>query len=336
MLIMRTAGRLCLPALAILLASWSRSAADEVQFFPADTEFVVSVHFRQMLESELVKSNKESLDLLKGMMEQNAQAQKYLKELGFDPFRDLDGVTVVSPASADPARILVLITGKFQPRKFAATAARAARENGDVVKTSRSGKHEIIEITLPGKNEATFVALADAKTLVASQSKSILIGALNQGGSDKEPELKKEVKDLLTSRAKDASASFAATGAAVGKLLAASKDPRIAGMGPVMAKFLEKIDGFNGSITLAADVQFQLGVGTKTAEAAKEFAQQAQIGLPIVGFALAKQAKDNPKLAPVMDILRTLRASAEGNTFIIRGRVPAEVVQKALKGGFNP
>jgi hypothetical protein len=332
----RKAATWLFPALLFFVASASPVAADNLGYCPADTEFILSIHIQRMLESKLAKENKQGLELLKGMLKQNDQAEMYLKELGFDLFRDLESVTLIGPASADQARFLALIGGRFDPKKFAATAEKAARDNGDVLKITRAGKHQIIEITLPGKNETYFVALADSKTLLASQTKAIVTDALAKAGTDKEPPFKKEVRDLLASRAKDASASFVATCPAVSKLLAASPDPKVALVAKGLENLLQQIDGFNGSITLAADIQFQLGIGTKDADTAKTFAQQAPVGLLIVRGLLAKQAKDDPKVAAVLPVLNTLTASSQGNTFIIRGRVPPEVLEKALKGALNP
>jgi hypothetical protein len=330
-----------LPALVFLLALPHPAVADNSNCFPADTELIISVNFKQMLASKLAKDNKEGLDLLKGMIKQDENVQKLLQELGFDPFRDLDGITVVGPPSADPVEFLAVsnglavINGRFDQRKILATAEKVARENGEVVKITRAGKHQLIEIAVPGKGATFYVVLADATTLLVSQRKAIITAALARVGTDKEPQLKKEVRDLLASQAKEISAGFVATGPAVRKLMAAIPDPQAAKMAKGLDKLLDQIDGFNGSITLADDLHFQLGIGTKDAETAKLFAQGAPFGLLIVQGLLAKQAKDDPKLAALLPVLKTLTASSQGNTFILRGRVPAATLEKALKGALD-
>src|SRR5687768_6979247 len=54
--------------LAAALAATPVSAQEVAKFFPADTEIVISVSFRQALESELFKDKKEQLDAFKAMV----------------------------------------------------------------------------------------------------------------------------------------------------------------------------------------------------------------------------------------------------------------------------
>jgi hypothetical protein len=331
-------GLLALEA-ALTLAPAGR-AVEPRKFYPAATEIVVTINFRQMLESDLLKGKKEAVVLAKTMLdgalqEKSAEGYKYFKELAFDPVRDLDRITLVSGASSDPAKVLVIINGRFDAKKFLATAEHAARDHGDHLKITRAGKHQVVEVTLPEESKNFFIAVVDGQTLLVSQGRTMLTAALGQGAKTEPAVLKKEVSDLLASRDKNASLSFLATGNAVGKLLAASNDPRLAAVGPVLEKLLQKVVGFNGSITLGNDVRFQLGVGTTDAQTANDFASQANVGLILLRGMVAKKAKDDPRLASALDVVKTLRASAQGNTFIFRGQVPAAVLGRALKEAFN-
>jgi hypothetical protein len=333
---------------ALTLAPAGR-AVEPRKFYPAATEIVVTINFRQMLESDLLKGKKEAVVLAKTMLdgalqEKSAEGYKYFKELAFDPVRDLDRITLVSGASSDPAKVLVIINGRFDAKKFLATAEHAARDHGDHLKITRAGKHQVVEVTLPEESKNFFIAVVDGQTLLVSQGRTMLTAALGQGAKTEPAVLKKEVSDLLASRDKNASLSFLATGNAVGKLLtgnavgkllAASNDPRLAAVGPVLEKLLQKVVGFNGSITLGNDVRFQLGVGTTDAQTANDFASQANVGLILLRGMVAKKAKDDPRLASALDVVKTLRASAQGNTFIFRGQVPAAVLGRALKEAFN-
>jgi hypothetical protein len=329
-----TAGRLLAVAAALTLAPVARA---DTMYVPASSEVIVRVNLRQILESDLVKGHKEGLAFVKMMLEsqlsQNAEMQKYLKDVSFDLFRDLDTITLALPASPDPSRALVILTGRFDPKKVTATAEEAAKAHGDVLKVTRSDKHALFEITPPRQGKAFHVALVGSTTLLAAQGKAVLTGALEQG--QREPALKKEVKDLLASSDPKASLSFVATTPAVLKLLEASNDARVAQMAKALqsapSKDLEKVRGFVGNVTLGSDVQFALGAGTVDAEAAKNFVGQATFGLFAAQVAVAKMAKDDPRLAPAMDVLRTLKASAEGSTFFIRGHIPAAVIEQALK-----
>jgi hypothetical protein len=330
----------CLLALAAVAALTPPAAADDPKYYPAATEFVVSVNFRQMLESDLVKGKKETVDKLKllwsASLQQNKELGKYLKELAFDPERDLDGFALVGPASPDLAtRFLVLIDGRFDAKKFDATAERVARDHGDVLKITKAGKHLILAFSPPREEQTIYVALANEKLLLASPSKAMLTDALTQGAGEKEAELKQQVKDLLASRGKKTAVSFVATSAAIDQLLAATKDPQIAKAAPTMKLFLRQVNGVSASATFGTDIEFQLGVFTKDANAAKQLAAQATLLLAFANVALTKEAQNNPQAAQLMDIVKTMQASAQGSTFTLRGQVPAAVADQALKNLLN-
>jgi hypothetical protein len=325
--------------LVILAAAFPLAPAARAQtkHLPPDTEAILTLNVRQVLEADLVKGQKGLLkNLLDNFVNQNEEAQKYLKDLGFDVFRDVDRVTLAVPAAADPSKGLIIAAGRFDAKKLSAVARDAAQAHGDVLKVTRSGQHELIEVTPPGgEGKEVHLALAGPGTLFVAPTKAGLKQALARASGDQEPQLKKEFKELLGIYDKKASLSFLATKAAALQLLAASKDPNVANVARLLENdptgSLAKVVGFTGSLTLGKDVQFQVGVTAADADTAKEFINQANIGLIGAQIAVAKMARDNPQLAPAMDILRTLKASAQGNTFLIRGHVPPAVIEAALK-----
>jgi hypothetical protein len=329
----RIAG-LCLAALAAVLVTAAPSAADNSKYFPPDVEIIVNVNLKQVMDSELIKSNKEMLDNYKAIAEnalkQNEEAEKLFKELGFDPLRDLDGVTSAIPPSTDATKGIVIVNGTVDAKKFAKVSAQVAEAHGDVVKLTKVGKHQIVEITPPGEDKTYCLCLAEPNVLLLTQGKAAMTAALERAGAagaGKGAGLKKEVRDLLATSDPKASLSFVATGAALAKLATDQNVPNA----EMVAPLLQGIAGFNGNVTVKKDVEFQLGIGTESADKAKELAQQAAFGLFAAKAMVAKQAKDNEKLAPLVPVVNTLRATARGNTLIIQGQVSAEVLAKALK-----
>jgi hypothetical protein len=338
MITLRAKAAVCLLTLAAAAALTTRATGQEAKLCPPGTEFVFSVNLRQMLESELVKGKKGLADQLKmavdAQLRKDAEGERYLKELGFEPLRDLDRVTFVGPASPDPAKFLIIIHGRFDTQKFAATAAKAAKDHSDVVSITKAGKHQLIEITPPGE-KAAYVALVGGKTLLASQTKATLTGALAQADGERAVELKQTVKDLLAARDKGASVSFLAAGSAIGPLLAAANDPRMAKMMPLAQQIFDKIASINASATLGTDIQLQLSVGTKDAKTAKDLAAQSNVLLALANLGLAKEAQNNPQAALLMDIVKTVQASAQGSSFNVRAQVPAAVAERLLNDALN-
>src|SRR4051794_26808628 len=78
--------------LAVVVAAPVRAAEVDV-LLPAETEAVMFVNVRQILDSDLVK--KYALGQVKQALQGN-ENQKLLKDLGLDPLKDIDRVTVGS------------------------------------------------------------------------------------------------------------------------------------------------------------------------------------------------------------------------------------------------
>src|SRR5437773_4758475 len=147
-------GRVLLAGLAVAALAWAgRAQAADPKYFPPDTEIVVTINVKQILDSELLKGNKDKLEQVKEMIKAqlpvDAQAQKHLEQMGFDPFKDLTSVTVAMPPSKDPEAMFVIIEGAFTPEKVHAVAEQVAQDHGDVFKISKVGKYKVFEITPP-------------------------------------------------------------------------------------------------------------------------------------------------------------------------------------------
>jgi hypothetical protein len=91
----------------------------------------------------------------------------------------------------------------------------------------------------------------------------------------------------------------------------------------------------NGAVTIAKDIQFQLGVNAADEESAKKMAQGASFGLLFARGLVQQKVKEDEKLAPVMTIMNTLKATSQGNSVTIRGEITMDVLMK-LKENFQP
>jgi len=330
--------RFVLLAILGLTAAFSAAPAraqESHKYLPSDAEMIASFNFRQVLGSELVASQKEKVEQMKALLDSiiqgNEEAKKYLEALGFDLLRDFHGVTVAGAASMDPDTGLVIVEGKFNPEKFHNTAEQVARENGDILKVIKVGNHKIWEVNAPGHPKTLYMCLANKSTILAALSKSVLTTALEQ----KEPDLKKEVRELLKTTNSKQSLSFVATGKALSnlaeKIAEKSNDPKGKQVLEMAGPALKMIAGFSAALTVGKNVDFQVGVGTEDKKAADVLSQQAT-GLIALGRTLvAQKAQQDPNSATALEIMRTLTASVEGTTVILRGQISAAVLEKAMK-----
>jgi hypothetical protein len=324
--------RVWLAGLALVVAAFaSQASAADLKYLPDDTEIILNINFKQILNSDLVKAQKDVLAQIKQKIEENipGEAEKYLKMIGFDLFRDLGSITVGLPGKKDPDASFTIIEGTFHPKKFHDAAAQAAKDFGDHLKITKSGDFKVLEIQAEGKT--AYVAMINKTTILACGQKERMTAALERAVRNEKPALKKNVKALLETVNSKQSISGVATGNALAKHLEDAPIPNAQAIGPA----LQAIEGLSGALTIAKDIQFQLGIGTKDEETAKDFAQKATVGLFVVKGIVAQKAKEDMKLLPLVDVLNTLRAEAKGSSLLLRAEVSVENIEKLIKN-FNP
>jgi hypothetical protein len=325
-------------AVAVLLVP-ARAGEDCIKYLPADTEVVSTLNLRQILESDLGRSQKDKVELLKGLLnnaiQNNDVADKYLKSLGFDLFRDFNSITVAAAASADPEKILVILDGKFNPEKFQKTAEEAAKEYGDILKIVKVGNHTVWEVNDPNQDKTVYVSLANKSTLLATIGKTTMTNALAQAAGTKEPGLKKEVRKLIEATTAKQSFSFAGTGPGLAKLaefLAEhAKEPQVQLLVPLAVPFLKTLAGVNASITVTKEIEFQVGIDAREKKAAEDLSSKISGAILMVRGMTAQKAKDEPRAQLGLEVLKTLRTSVEGTIVNVRGRISEAVLEKAVK-----
>src|SRR4051794_3125270 len=99
----RSLVRLAVPFLALLLAAPAR-AGDIDRYLPDDSEVVITVNVKGLLDAPVVKNN--LLPQLKAFLE-DEEVRGILKDLNFDPLKDLHKVIVAGPGGNDADRSLV-------------------------------------------------------------------------------------------------------------------------------------------------------------------------------------------------------------------------------------
>jgi hypothetical protein len=325
----RPGARVPVFVLAAALAGAPARAGEVDRYLPDDTEIVVNVNVRQILDSPLVK--KHALEKLRELVKGMDQVDDILKDLGFDPFTDLDRVVAAQPDSPERDRGLLIAHGRFDLAKIKARGEQAAQDNGDVLKIhkvpdGKGGQFLVYEVALPGNNEevSLFVAFPEKTTVLASLGKDYVVDALRKTGRKAAPALKsKEFQALLERTDVRQSISVAALGSALAKGAGreAPKQTREA---------VEKIDAVAGGLTIGAGIKVELVVSTKTAEDARQLKTSADAGLNQALVLLGVAANLDKNLSPVLDIVKTLRVTAKGKLVTLKGEVSADVLEEAL------
>ena len=256
---------------AVLAASLAVSArAAEVDpLLPAETESILFVNVRQVLESELIK--KYALGQVKQALEGN-DAKKMLEKLGLDPLKDVDRVTVGSwGKDKEDMNAVFVIRGKFDPEKLFKAAQEEAKNNGDKIAIVEDGKYKLVKITVDDSPKPIFVAVADEKTIIAATDKKLVTDTLAVSEKGAKPQLKKELATLLLKQ--DEKASLFAVGLTEGKTEGVQIPPgRALGVDPAkLQKQLENLKTFAMTVRLTEDVNLEVAMGMKDTDAADDF-----------------------------------------------------------------
>jgi hypothetical protein len=316
-------------ALLVITATVSPlRAADLDPFLPADTESYATLNIRQMLDSALFREQikpalKEALDGLD-------EVTSVLKDLNFDPFKDLGRITFASPGTGEADRGLVVISGNFDLAKFRARVNDFAKDNDEILKTHKvpdgvGGTETIYELVLPGVPNSIYSCLFSKETILVAPDKSYIVDAIKQVRGKKKVALKnKDFQALLEGMDPKPGLSLAVMGKAFkGELL---------DQAPAMIKdAVEKVEALGGSVTFDKDIRMELSVATKEEKDARDLREGVDRVIKAGLAALALLGNDSKELTLALDIIKTIKVTAKGKVVTIRGRVNPEAIQDALK-----
>jgi len=303
-------------------------AADVPNVLPAETEQIVYVNFRQILESDLMK--KFALGQFKQALKQN-DAQKMLEEIGLDPLKDLDKV-YAGFWGKDPQNMdgVAVITGKFDADKLLKAAEKTAKDKGDKVAIVEEGDYKLIKIT-GDKGKPFYASVANEKTIIGGSDKKLVVAGLKAVVNNGKPTLSKELAALVLKQ--DDKASMWLVGMTEGKLGEVNV-PEIPGVDAKALKTsLNKLNNIAFTIRLGEDVTIALTGGMKDADAADEFA--ATLGkLVELGKAFLPLAANNaPQAKPLIDdIVKTIKSEAKEKDVKLSFKLSGDAIGKAAEG----
>ncbi|MSQ94147.1 MAG: hypothetical protein EXR98_06270 [Gemmataceae bacterium] len=312
----------------------SAASAQQIKLLPSDTELIVTFNIQQMLKSEVAKANKTIIDIAKAKIEEQLDDKgiaKHLKKADFDLFRDLTSVTIGVPGGdRNPEEGFILLEGNFNGDKIEAAITEASKEGGSGVKMTKIAGVKAFEIA-PKDEKVMFLGILDKKTMIACGSKKDFEGAVARLASGKAPAFKAEViKKLMSTVNNKQSISMVATSKVLVKL--AENAPQAGGnQGQQAMAFLKTMDGFSLALTIQKDIDFQLGVNTQDVETAQKYAGVSNLAIGVAKMKMAEAAKQNPKLEPGVDIVNSIRVTAQGPNLVIRGQITFENLSKLMQ-----
>lgn len=307
-------------------------AADVDPLLPVDTESYASVNVRQILDSELFK--KQLLPHLKQALQEagGETLNKTLKDLGIDPFKDVDRLTMATPGGAEADRGLILAQGTFDPDKFKTKAEAVARDTPDLLKLHKvplggGMSHPVYEVVIPNQDQSLFVAIANNKLLLASPGKDYVVDALRQARDKKKGTLKnKEFQALLERMDPKQSLSVAF----LGKSLAKADNEIVPGF---LTEALAGVEAIGGGVSVTNEVKLDLLLASKDGDSARKMqaALDKMLKLALVGLSLL--GDERKELTLLLDLVKSLKVSSRGTVVSITARLSQDLLEDFFKKG---
>ena len=303
-----------------LLAAGSLGAAEADKLLPNDSEYVVNLNVRLLLDSALAK--KYGLPKMRELIKSDEEAQDLFKSLGLDPLVDIQSVTLASTNITDPSKALFILHGKFNADKFHAKAQEVIQTYGEILKIHKLEAIQFYEVNFPGQT-SFFVAVVNPTTIVASPGKDSLLEALEKTAGKKKSEVKKELLDLLGRVDGNRTLWMIGLKSALERSpLSADENAR-----PVLGK----IDTAVAGVTVAADIQAEFMLTAKNEEAAKELSKELVDKLDRAKGIVSILVGDVKELQILLELVGALKVSTDDRTVILRGQIGEETIEKSLK-----
>ncbi len=323
----------CAVAIAGLTAAPSR-AAEVDALLPAETDSVVFVNVRQILDSDIVK--KYALGQLKQAL-QGADAQQTLNKLGLDPLKDVERVTAGSwGKDKDDMNVIFVVRGKFDAQKLFAAAKEESKKDDAKLSIVEEGKYKLVKIVGDeNQKKPMYAAVADGKTIIGGTDKKIVTSALDKSqGANPKAELKKDLAALLLRM--DEKASMFACGLVEGKITELPNGlDKIPGLDPKeLAKQLGNMKSVALTFKLTSDVNLEVAMGMKDADSATEFNNTLDGLINTAKQFLPFVAGQKENLKPLVDeINKSLKSKAKGSDVTLFLKLSADAIGKASGGG---
>jgi hypothetical protein len=327
--------RRCFPILLVALFASTAPAAEVDKYLLDDTDAVLGLDVKLLMQSPLVKKN--YLPLVQKQLQGNAEVQKNLKELGFDPLKDIDRILVVHGESChrgvsgkEEFAPFVIVRGRFDTAKIHAKAAQIAQLIPTLLKIHKTTTGLIYEI---GGERTFFLAMPDRTTLVGAPFKDLASDALDKAANKKKTNLKNAGLRFLIQQTDNRHALWVA---AKGEAAFAADTPLPTVKDRPIAKTARKkladsgIDELSGGITVEDGLKAGFRVTVQDEETAKTVAEAVQAFLPqIVDGVVGKS--DDKRLVPVGELLRSLSVGRDVRDLVITGTVSGKVFVESLK-----
>lgn len=309
----------CRLRLSILLTLGSLAAPVHAgaldAYLPDRTEAVIVVQVKELFAAPLFKDQR---DELKQLVRSLNLAPKVLDPLGIDPFENVARLVVAVPGNIEQDRLALLVQGSFDTAKVQAAAEKLAKAAPPLLKVHTIGSHTLYEVPLAGQVDAVFFALLDQGLLLASADRDLVLEGLDKKAGKRKPAFKKELQQLLDK-------------AEPKHLLAVSSLSRPLTAFGLTGNVVNLVQGLNGGIAIADEIQIEFTFSTREVQAAKSVAGQLEDALNQARAIVAVCVSKEKRLSSLAELLDAVKVATQGGAVSLRLTIGKELIEKSLK-----
>jgi hypothetical protein len=307
---------------SLFLSAAPARAAEVDKLLPNDTQYVMTLNVRQLLDAPLTK--KYGLAKIESLLKEDDEVQDVLKSLGLDPLKDISQVAVASKYMEDLGKAFFIIHGKFDVPKFQAKANEVAENLGDILKIHAAGDFKIYEVSFPGQRRTIFVSVLNPSTIVASPNKDYVTEALEKESGQKKGEVSKDLQNLLD-KVDDKKSLWVAA-------LRGSLDKTALTEDEIFKPMLDKIKTVAVEVTVSDHVEAELDVVAPNSDSATKLNKEIAEGLKEAKGIVSLLAANETRLQVLFELLEGAKVTTKESSVLIKSQVSAEVIDKSLKG----
>ena len=299
-------------------------AADYEKLLPAESEAVISINVRQLLDSSLVKQY--ALDTIKKAMMDSAEAKQAFAALGLDPLKDFERVTIAGQGE-DPQNVkgLVVIQGRFEPKKFNTVLTELAKQKNENISVVKDGERTMFKVTGPDQPTPMYAAVVSDSVLVMGTTKELVRNAFAAAEGMKKPAISKDLSALLEKADPKASLFIVA--------VTKGKSGGLPIPDPNVKKALEQIQSIYLDLKVTKDVNLDITMNFEDEQAAKLMGAQMAEGLKQAKAVVPLLTIQNPQLKPLGEAAGTLKSMVKGKGVTISGTLAGTIIDKLLQKG---
>jgi hypothetical protein len=312
-------------ALAAVVTAAPTRAAEPDRLLPPDSDIVVSVNVRQALESDIV--TKYALKSLQNKL-QDKDAQKFLRDLGLDPLKDVERVVVgMSGKDETDFKYLVVVHGNFDPEKLYGAAEAQTRKDADHFALVKDGKDVMFKYT-PDNGNPLYGTVVDSKTVILSGDKKGITTALAVPAASK-ADLGREMNALV--KGMDDKSTLWVAALSSGRLDKVKlKGPAA---NPGIQSQLANLKTATLVLRVEKDINLNVDLGMKDDAAAEEAGKTVGELLQTVKGALPFLAANDPKLRPLVESSKSLKSEVKERSVVITGKLTGTAIGELVAPG---